>query len=251
MKSEHPVAVSELGDEFLQETVDAIRFVVGVGLTEVVVERDEDFGVFLFFSDGVVCGIVAVGVDGCPGIERAVCKGAGASGVKPFAVVDFVVNDEIGDASVAIFAVEIISQEACKAPVIGMFSVGGGAEDVGDDAPCGAASARPRGHAVDDGGNDDAVIRIVADGIGIGCIDREAIAVVQNLSRTARRRLRRLPFGPNEVHGDAVNFVADDLIAVLPIGLQAFDAFARRICVADGDGFVGANVVFAVLGVGA
>ena len=111
-----------------------------------------------------------------------------------------------------------------------------------------ATAPRPIGHAVDDGGDDDAVIGIIFNGIDVALMDGEAIAVVLVLSSGATRTLCGLPFVPNHVHRDAVGGIAIDLLTRLKIGLKAFDALSFGISIFDGSGFIDANVIFAFLG---
>lgn len=246
VKSEHPIAVSEFWHERFEEIIGAIRNTF-CG-SEIVVKRDEYFGVFLFFFDVIVGGIVAIGIDARPRIEIAIR--VGAADIKPHIGIDFVVNDEIGDAPVALFAVEEIRHEAGKSAIIAGFPIDGGTEHRGlynSFLRIDAVASSPIGDAVDDGGHDDAVICVFADGIDNGLVFIEAIAVVLDLVCATRLRLLRLPFGPDEVHGDAVDFVSDDLCAILEIGLQALDALSHGICIADARRFIDADVVFAIL----
>ena len=246
VKSEHPIAVSEFWHERFEEIIGAIRNTF-CG-SEIVVKRDEYFGVFLFFFDVIVGGIVAIGIDARPRIEIAIR--VGAADIKPHIGIDFVVNDEIGDAPVALFAVEEIRHEAGKSAIIAGFPIDGGTEHRGlynSFLRIDAVASSPIGDAVDDGGHDDAVICVFADGVDNGLVFIEAIAVVLNLVCATRLRLLRLPFGPDEVHGDAVDFVSDDLCAILEIGLQALDALSHGICIADARRFIDADVVFAIL----
>ena len=246
VKSEHPIAVSEFWHERFEEIIGAIRNTF-CG-SEIVVKRDEYFGVFLFFFDVIVGGIVAIGIDARPRIEIAIR--VGAADIKPHIGIDFVVNDEIGDAPVALFAVEEIRHEAGKSAIIAGFPIDGGTEHRGlynSFLRIDAVASSPIGDAVDDGGHDDAVICVFADGVDNGLVFIEAIAVVLDLVCATRLRLLRLPFGPDEVHGDAVDFVSDDLCAILEIGLQALDALSQGICIADARRFIDADVVFAIL----
>ena len=246
VKSEHPIAVSEFWHERFEEIIGAIRNTF-CG-SEIVVKRDEYFGVFLFFFDVIVGGIVAIGIDARPRIEIAIR--VGAADIKPHIGIDFVVNDEIGDAPVALFAVEEIRHEAGKSAIIAGFPIDGGTEHRGlynSFLRIDAVASSPIGDAVDDGGHDNAVICVFADGVDNGLVFIEAIAVVLNLVCATRLRLLRLPFGPDEVHGDAVDFVSDDLCAILEIGLQALDALSHGICIADARRFIDADVVFAIL----
>lgn len=246
VKSEHPIAVSEFWHERFEEIIGAIRNIF-CG-SEIVVKRDEYFGVFLFFFDVIVGGIVAIGIDARPRIEIAIR--VGAADIKPHIGIDFVVNDEIGDAPVALFAVEEIRHEAGKSAIIAGFPIDGGTEHRGlynSFLRIDAVASSPIGDAVDDGGHDDAVICVFADGVDNGLVFIEAIAVVLDLVCATRLRLLRLPFGPDEVHGDAVDFVSDDLCAILEIGLQALDALSHGICIADARRFIDADVVFAIL----
>ena len=246
VKSEHPIAVSEFWHERFEEIIGAIRNTF-CG-SEIVVKRDEYFGVFLFFFDVIVGGIVAIGIDARPRIEIAIR--VGAADIKPHIGIDFVVNDEIGDAPVALFAVEEIRHEAGKSAIIAGFPIDGGTEHRGlynSFLRIDAVASSPIGDAVDDGGHDDAVICVFADGVDNGLVFIEAIAVVLDLVCATRLRLLRLPFGPDEVHGDAVDFVSDDLCAILEIGLQALDALSHGICIADARRFIDADVVFAIL----
>ena len=246
VKSEHPIAVSEFWHERFEEIIGAIRNTF-CG-SEIVVKRDEYFGVFLFFFDVIVGGIVAIGIDARPRIEIAIR--VGATDIKPHIGIDFVVNDEIGDAPVALFAVEEIRHEAGKSAIIAGFPIDGGTEHRGlynSFLRIDAVASSPIGDAVDDGGHDNAVICVFADGVDNGLVFIEAIAVVLNLVCATRLRLLRLPFGPDEVHGDAVDFVSDDLCAILEIGLQALDALSHGICIADARRFIDADVVFAIL----
>ena len=246
VKSEHPIAVSEFWHERFEEIIGAIRNTF-CG-SEIVVKRDEYFGVFLFFFDVIVGGIVAIGIDARPRIEIAIR--VGAADIKPHIGIDFVVNDEIGDATVALFAVEEIRHEAGKSAIIAGFPIDGGTEHRGlynSFLRIDAVASGPIGDAVDDGGHDDAVICVFADGVDNGLVFIEAIAVVLDLVCATRLRLLRLPFGPDEVHGDAVDFVSDDLCAILEIGLQALDALSHGICIADARRFIDADVVFAIL----
>ena len=246
VKSEHPIAVSEFWHERFEEIIGAIRNTF-CG-SEIVVKRDEYFGVFLFFFDVIVGGIVAIGIDARPRIEIAIR--VGAADIKPHIGIDFVVNDEIGDAPVALFAVEEIRHEAGKSAIIAGFPIDGGAEHRGlynSFLRIDAVASSPIGDAVDDGGHDDAVICVFADGVDNGLVFIEAIAVVLDLVCATRLRLLRLPFGPDEVHGDTVDFVSDDLCAILEIGLQALDALSHGICIADARRFIDADVVFAIL----
>lgn len=246
VKSEHPIAVSEFWHERFEEIIGAIRNTF-CG-SEIVVKRDEYFGVFLFFFDVIVGGIVAIGIDARPRIEIAIR--VGAADIKPHIGIDFVVNDEIGDAPVALFAVEEIRHEAGKSAIIAGFPIDGGTEHRGlynSFLRIDAVASSPIGDAVDDGGHDNAVICVFADGVDNGLVFIEAIAVVLDLVCATRLRLLRLPFGPDEVHGDAVDFVSDDLCAVLEIGLQALDALSHGICIADARRFIDADVVFAIL----
>lgn len=246
VKSEHPIAVSEFWHERFEEIIGAIRNTF-CG-SEIVVKRDEYFGVFLFFFDVIVGGIVAIGIDARPRIEIAIR--VGAADIKPHIGIDFVVNDEIGDAPVALFAVEEIRHEAGKSAIIAGFSIDGGTEHRGlynSFLRIDAVASSPIGDAVDDGGHDNAVICVFADGVDNGLVFVEAIAVVLDLVCATRLRLLRLPFGPDEVHGDAVDFVSDDLCAILEIGLQALDALSHGICIADARRFIDADVVFAIL----
>ena len=246
VKSEHPIAVSEFWHERFEEIIGAIRNTF-CG-SEIVVKRDEYFGVFLFFFDVIVGGIVAIGIDARPRIEIAIR--VGAADIKPHIGIDFVVNDEIGDAPVALFAVEEIRHEAGKSAIIAGFPIDGGTEHRGlynSFLRIDAVASSPIGDAVDDGGHDNAVICVFADGVDNGLVFIEAIAVVLDLVCATRLRLLRLPFGPDEVHGDAVDFVSDDLCAILEIGLQALDALSHGICIADARRFIDADVVFAIL----
>ena len=246
VKSEHPIAVSEFWHERFEEIIGAIRNTF-CG-SEIVVKRDEYFGVFLFFFDVIVGGIVAIGIDARPRIEIAIR--VGATDIKPHIGIDFVVNDEIGDAPVALFAVEEIRHEAGKSAIIAGFPIDGGTEHRGlynSFLRIDAVASSPIGDAVDDGGHDNAVICVFADGVDNGLVFIEAIAVVLDLVCATRLRLLRLPFGPDEVHGDAVDFVSDDLCAILEIGLQALDALSHGICIADARRFIDADVVFAIL----
>ena len=246
VKSEHPIAVSEFWHERFEEIIGAIRNTF-CG-SEIVVKRDEYFGVFLFFFDVIVGGIVAIGIDARPRIEIAIR--VGAADIKPHIGIDFVVNDEIGDAPVALFAVEEIRHEAGKSAIIAGFPIDGGTEHRGlynSFLRIDAVASSPIGDAVDDGGHDNAVICVFADGVDNGLVFIEAIAVVLDLVCATRLRLLRLPFGPDEVHGDAVDFVSDDLCAILEIGLQALDALSHGICIADARRFLDADVVFAIL----
>ena len=246
VKSEHPIAVSEFWHERFEEIIGAIRNTF-CG-SEIVVKRDEYFGVFLFFFDVIVGGIVAIGIDARPRIEIAIR--VGAADIKPHIGIDFVVNDEIGDAPVALFAVEEIRHEAGKSAIIAGFPIDGGTEHRGlynSFLRIDAVASSPIGDAVDDGGHDNAVICVFADGVDNGLVFIEAIAVVLDLVCATRPRLLRLPFGPDEVHGDAVDFVSDDLCAILEIGLQALDALSHGICIADARRFIDADVVFAIL----
>ena len=246
VKSEHPIAVSEFWHKRFEEIIGAIRNTF-CG-SEIVVKRDEYFGVFLFFFDVIVGGIVAIGIDARPRIEIAIR--VGAADIKPHIGIDFVVNDEIGDAPVALFAVEEIRHEAGKSAIIAGFPIDGGTEHRGlynSFLRIDAVASSPIGDAVDDGGHDNAVICVFADGVDNGLVFIEAIAVVLDLVCATRLRLLRLPFGPDEVHGDAVDFVSDDLCAILEIGLQALDALSHGICIADARRFIDADVVFAIL----
>ena len=246
VKSEHPIAVSEFWHERFEEIIGAIRNTF-CG-SEIVVKRDEYFGVFLFFFDVIVGGIVAIGIAARPRIEIAIR--VGAADIKPHIGIDFVVNDEIGDAPVALFAVEEIRHEAGKSAIIAGFPIDGGTEHRGlynSFLRIDAVASSPIGDAVDDGGHDNAVICVFADGVDNGLVFIEAIAVVLDLVCATRLRLLRLPFGPDEVHGDAVDFVSDDLCAILEIGLQALDALSHGICIADARRFIDADVVFAIL----
>lgn len=247
VKSEHPIAVSEFWHERFEEIIGAIRNIF-CG-SEIVVKRDEYFGVFLLFFDVIVGGIIAIGIDARPRIEIAIRR-VGATDIKPHIGIDFVVNDEIGDAPVALFAVEEIRHESGKSAIIAGFPIDGGAEHRGlynSFLRIDAVASSPIGDAVDDGGHDDAVICVFADGVDNGLVFIEAIAVVLDLVCATRLRLLRLPIGPDEVHGDAVDFVSDDLCAILEIGLQALDALSHGICIADARRFIDADVVFAIL----
>ena len=81
---------------------------------------------------------------------------------------------------------------------------------------------------------------------GLPALCRKLEAAKQNLGDPPAYLLR-LPFGPDEIHGDAVDFVSDDLCAILEIGLQALDALSHGICIADARRFIDADVVFAIL----
>ena len=214
MERQHPVAISEFRYERFEIRIDAVGMTDA--LAEVMVERNENLGIFLFFFDGVIGGVVVVGINASPCIEIAIAE-ACASRIEPVVRIDFVVNDEIGDASIAFFAVEIFCHKTGKAPVVGGHAVDRRAKDRGLHV-C-AAALCPGGDAVDDGRHDDAAIRIFADGVDDCRVDIEAITVEFVLTGMACRRARRLPFGPNEVHGDAVYFVPDDLLAILEIRL--------------------------------
>ena len=246
VKSEHPIAVSEFWHERFEEIIGAIRNIF-CG-SEIVVKRDEYFGVFLLFFDVIVGRVIAVGIDARPRTEIAIR--VGATDIKPLIGIDFVVNDEIGDATVALFAIEEIRHEAGKSAIIVGFSVFGSTKHRGlyDTWIFTVAfTSSPIGDAVDDGGHDDAVICVFADGVDDGLVFIEAIAVVLDLVCATRLRLLRLPIGPDEVHGDAVDFVSDDLCAILEIGLQALDALSHGVCIADARRFIDADVVFAIL----
>lgn len=246
VKSEHPIAVPEFWHEHFEEIIGAIRNIF-CG-SEIVVKRDEYFGVFLLFFDVIVGRVIAVGIDARPRTEIAIR--VGATDIKPLIGIDFVVNDEIGDATVALFAIEEIRHEAGKSAIIVGFSVFGSTKHRGlyDTWIFTVAfTSSPIGDAVDDGGHDDAVICVFADGVDDGLVFIEAIAVVLDLVCATRLRLLRLPVGPDEVHGDAVDFVSDDLCAILEIGLQALDALSHGVCIADARRFIDADVVFAIL----
>ena len=180
-----PVAAADLGDEMAEEGLGGddrlgVREHRVKGAAEVVLERDEDLGVRLLLFHGVVGGVVALRVDAGPG--GGVAGARGAAVVEPLAGVDFVVDDEIGDAAVAIEAVEIPGKETGKAPVVSGACLGRRAEVSGHHRAAVARSARPGGNAVDDASHDHARVCVGLDGGGVARFDAETIAVVFDLA---------------------------------------------------------------------
>ena len=145
-------------------------------------------------------------------------------------------DDEIGDSTVPVFAVEVVGQESDKTAVIGGVFVFGGAEPVAGEGGTRAVPPRPCGDAIDDGRDDDAGVGIRFDGgrrgSGIAGFDVVTIAFIGDLVGRARGRFSLLPQSPHHVHGDAVHGVADGLVGILKVGLEALDAFARGVDIA-------------------
>lgn len=194
-------------------------------------ERYQDFGIWLFFDNGIISGIVALGIDIGPCAD--VARSLFATVVEPFRGVDFVVYDKISDAPMAVEAVEIMGNKAGETPVMPGTFFSGGTEIGGCDEARITGYTSPRRWSVNDGRDDEAGIAIGLDGLSDGgcltAVDGKAITIIKYLTGSTCAALGWLPEFPDKIHGHTGTFITDDLIWILEIRLYAFDTFALWI----------------------
>ena len=142
-------------------------------------------------------------------------------------------DDEIGDATMPVKAIEIVGDEAGKTPVMRCTFCSWRAEIGRRHFARVAGNACPGGRAIDDGGHDESGIAIGFDGSRhrrrLYVTHVKAIPIIIYLTGTTGALRRRLPEFPDEVHGDTGTLITDDLIGIAEIRLNPLNAFTRRI----------------------
>ena len=156
MESEQPFAVAQFWDEPVHNIGDCIAAITAVTLCEVMIERDEHFGLSLFFSDIVVGPVITERIFG--GLSIGMVHIAVAR-VEPLIVVDFVVNDEICDTAIALFAVEQVGEEPGETAIIDFFAIGRRTKRIVHAFLAGTIrDGGPWRHAVNDGSDENAAV---------------------------------------------------------------------------------------------
>ncbi|EAU68577.1 conserved hypothetical protein [Stigmatella aurantiaca DW4/3-1] len=192
---------------------------------EVVLQGDEHLGRGLLGEDLVIGRVVVGCVDVHPRLGVAGAGALSAAHVEPDVRVHLVVDDEVGDAAVAVLAVVEPGQHAEESAIVRW--VVGRAEDVEAGSSGGAhpPRARPGRHAIRHGRHHQPPGRPGANGGVHRRVHHEAAPAVLHLARAAGRCLDTgLPVEPRQVHGHAARVVPGHLVGARPeVRLQPLD----------------------------
>ena len=115
MEGYSPLAITQLRVKCFNKSLSRSEsLVVGKGESEVVIEGQHYPGVFLFSHNSVVGKIEKFGVGIDAVVNIAWCCSCTTARVIPVQCIDFVLHDEINNATIAVCAVKTFCKHTCK-----------------------------------------------------------------------------------------------------------------------------------------